>query len=78
MKTVLAMLCSFGLLGSALADSAYVSPNTQQGADRFNQKILENQYYNECISTCNRSENIDCTYNCKSLAEDKAKRIESR
>ena len=77
MRTIM-FLFFLGGATIVIADGAYISPETQQGSEQFDAKLLEDQYYNECLLTCNQSENINCNDNCKSLAKDKAKSVEAQ
>lgn len=72
------LLLGWGMMGVAFADSEYITPKIQHGAEKFDDKLLENQYYNQCLMTCSQSEDPNCANNCKSLAKDKTEAVESR
>jgi len=70
------LLCS--VAGMSMADDVYITPQLEQGAETFNKKLLEDQYYNQCLLTCSQSEDPNCPDNCRKLAKDKAEVVESR
>ncbi len=78
MKYTCVGLLLFAVAGMSIADDVYITPQVEQGAQNFDKKLLEDQYYNECLLTCSQSEDPNCPDNCRKLARDKAEVVESR
>ena len=78
MKDICVGLLLCAVAGMSMADDVYITPQLEQGAETFNKKLLEDQYYNQCLLTCSQSEDPNCPDNCRKLAKDKAEVVESR
>lgn len=51
------------------------SPNVQQGANKYDWQTCVADKTDDCINTCQNSEDINCQNNCKQLASDKCQEI---